>query len=272
MADTTHTDSEYRVVLTGIDPLKETPETFAVKFAMTVKTPLPRVQSWVKKMPAVVRQHLSEPKAKRLAALIEDLGGVAEVTDQPIGAVFDSATPRSASEEKRHRGDKPSSSSGAARSDAGELDLEFESPLSHQADTEPASEPVMGPDPYPQRRKNDPVQRAAAAAEAHVERQRSAQSATATAPRPKAKPLVCSACEWEEEPGAKFCSVCGRPFEEDIVHLSELQSNVKENPLTTNRGHHGEGTLDKLRSLPVSFQVGMLGGLLLLLALVIFAR
>jgi len=71
--------AEYRVILESIDRNMETPASFALKLSMSIRSPLPRVISIVKNMPASVGGHLPLRKAAKLVHVIQKLGGTARL-------------------------------------------------------------------------------------------------------------------------------------------------------------------------------------------------
>jgi len=71
--------AEYRVILESIDRNTETPATFALKLSMSIRSPLPRVMSIVKNVPASVGGHLPLRKAAKLVHVIQELGGTARL-------------------------------------------------------------------------------------------------------------------------------------------------------------------------------------------------
>jgi serine/threonine protein kinase len=77
-------NADYRVYLDSIDLSRESPPSFALKLSMRIRSPLPRIMAIVKNMPAMVGGRLSIDKAKRLANVIVDLGGIARIELHPI--------------------------------------------------------------------------------------------------------------------------------------------------------------------------------------------
>ncbi len=71
--------ADYRVVLESIDREIETPDTFALKLAMRLKSPVPRMRSLVAHTPCTIVQRLPHKKARWLQSVIEDLGGTARL-------------------------------------------------------------------------------------------------------------------------------------------------------------------------------------------------
>jgi len=71
----------YRVVLKSIDADRETPATFAMKLAMRLRTPLPRVRQVVEALPAVVKVGLTISQANTLRAILEEMGAEAEIQE-----------------------------------------------------------------------------------------------------------------------------------------------------------------------------------------------
>ena len=69
-------NADYRVILESIDREIETPDTFALKLAMRLKSPVPRMRSLVAHVPCTLVQRLPYKKARWLMSVIEELGGV----------------------------------------------------------------------------------------------------------------------------------------------------------------------------------------------------
>ncbi len=65
----------YRVILSGIDPRKETQDTFALKLSMQTRAPITRIRSIVQNLPAPVKSGLDMGQARRFSAVVEELGG-----------------------------------------------------------------------------------------------------------------------------------------------------------------------------------------------------
>jgi serine/threonine protein kinase len=68
-------NAEYRVILTEFDRSVETPETFALKLSMRLKSPLPRMRSLLARTPCAVANRLPYKKAKWLESVLLELGG-----------------------------------------------------------------------------------------------------------------------------------------------------------------------------------------------------
>lgn len=71
----------YRVVLYGIDRARETQESFAIKMAMRLKVPMPRVKQIVANIPCTLKRGMSVAQANRLRTIVEEMGGEASVED-----------------------------------------------------------------------------------------------------------------------------------------------------------------------------------------------
>jgi hypothetical protein len=65
----------YRVILSGIDPRKETPDTFALKLSIQTRTPISRINSIVRNLPAPIKSGLDVTQARKFSAVMEELGG-----------------------------------------------------------------------------------------------------------------------------------------------------------------------------------------------------
>jgi tRNA A-37 threonylcarbamoyl transferase component Bud32 len=77
-------DAEYRVFLESIDPLRESPDTFALKLSMRIKMPLPRARIIVKSVPCQVSGAMPHEKAERLVRLLDRMGGTARMEAVPV--------------------------------------------------------------------------------------------------------------------------------------------------------------------------------------------
>jgi hypothetical protein len=69
----------YKVLLEGIDRDRETVESFALKLSMRLRTPITRVRHIMGRLPATLKEGLTVAQANRLAAVLEELGGVVRV-------------------------------------------------------------------------------------------------------------------------------------------------------------------------------------------------
>jgi serine/threonine-protein kinase len=100
-------DAEYRVVLTSIDRSVETPDSFALKLAMRLKSPVPRMRSLVSRTPCTVAQRLPYKKAKWLQSILMELGGVVRLEEfmEPVEPVVPVAPPKMPSEPKQNLSD-----------------------------------------------------------------------------------------------------------------------------------------------------------------------
>ena len=72
---------DYRVVLESIDRSIETADSFALKLAMRLKSPVPRMRSLVSHTPCVVVQRLPYKKARWLESVLVELGGTVRVEE-----------------------------------------------------------------------------------------------------------------------------------------------------------------------------------------------
>lgn len=70
-------DTICRVFLESIDREQETPDTFALKLSMRIKTPLPRARALVRRLPCSVAGNMPYRTARRLLKVLEDLGATA---------------------------------------------------------------------------------------------------------------------------------------------------------------------------------------------------
>jgi hypothetical protein len=65
----------YRVILNGIDPGKETADTFALKLSIQTRAPITRINSIVRNIPSPIKSGLDFSQARKFASVIEELGG-----------------------------------------------------------------------------------------------------------------------------------------------------------------------------------------------------
>ncbi len=68
-------DKYYRVILEEIDPQKETPESFAIKLSMKVRTPITRINHIIRNIPYPIKSGLTIHQASKFADILEELGG-----------------------------------------------------------------------------------------------------------------------------------------------------------------------------------------------------
>ncbi len=81
-------NADYRVIIEAIDRTVETPDTFALKLSIRLKSPVPRMRQLVARVPCTVAQRLPYKKARWLQSVIEELGGTSRlemVLDAPAG-------------------------------------------------------------------------------------------------------------------------------------------------------------------------------------------
>jgi tRNA A-37 threonylcarbamoyl transferase component Bud32 len=71
--------TDCRVILESIDRLAESEDTFALRLAMRLKAPVPRIRSLVSRTPCTLAPRLSYVKAKKLVRAVEELGGKATI-------------------------------------------------------------------------------------------------------------------------------------------------------------------------------------------------
>jgi serine/threonine protein kinase len=72
-------NADYRVVLEAIDRSVESPDSFALKLSIRLKSPVPRMRQLVSRAPCTVAQRLPYKKARWLLQVIEELGGTARL-------------------------------------------------------------------------------------------------------------------------------------------------------------------------------------------------
>lgn len=73
---TIHTRKYFRVVLDGIDPALETPDSFAIKLTVKTRTVLRRARHVAHNVPYVVKSGLDASRANYLKSLLEEIGGI----------------------------------------------------------------------------------------------------------------------------------------------------------------------------------------------------
>ncbi|MFH1755035.1 MAG: hypothetical protein ABIA59_04975 [Candidatus Latescibacterota bacterium] len=69
----------YRVMLNGIDPHKETLDTFALKLSMQTRAPITRINNIMRNLPAAVKSGLDLTQATKFSAVLAELGGNAAI-------------------------------------------------------------------------------------------------------------------------------------------------------------------------------------------------
>jgi len=72
---TVHSKKLFRVILEAIDRTQETPDTFAIKLSMRLRTPLPRCRQVTRNLPSTIKQNVSVEKANKFKAILEEIGG-----------------------------------------------------------------------------------------------------------------------------------------------------------------------------------------------------
>ncbi|HEU4364026.1 MAG TPA: protein kinase [Candidatus Krumholzibacteria bacterium] len=72
-------DLDYRVTLLAIDRKMETPDSFALKLAMRLKAPVPRMRSLASRTPCILVERLPYKKARWLVSVVKELGGEARM-------------------------------------------------------------------------------------------------------------------------------------------------------------------------------------------------
>jgi hypothetical protein len=69
----------YRVILSGIDAGKETPDTFALKLSMQIRAPITRIKGIVRNLPAPIKSGLDLSQARKFSSVLEQLGGKTKI-------------------------------------------------------------------------------------------------------------------------------------------------------------------------------------------------
>jgi serine/threonine-protein kinase len=233
-------DADYRVYLDAIDPAREAPPSFALKLSMRIQSPLPRVMAVVKNMPAVVAGRLSIDRAKKLANVIRDLGGIARIEVHPVNESTGDHKPAPKPAPEVPPANNAGEASGG-KSSSGRRERDG-------ADTSKTTEHK----PITTRPAGNQVGRA-----------RSAERSTRGCPK----------CGWEEDADAKFCSVCRFNFNKtEPLTLTDLQKNLgADNPLSEGVDT-GFDPLSVLKNLPAAVKYGGLAGLIVLVLLIVFGR
>ena len=189
-------NADYRVILETIDRSIETPDTFALKLSIRLKSPVVRMRQLVSRAPCTVAQRLPYKKARWLMKVIEELGGTArlEVVVEAAPAAEEKATPVASKE--------------------------LAKPLERRSST---------------------------------------------------GGILCPRCGWEEEPDARFCSLCLQHFNKtDKIDVPNFASrpgfdDPGENPLSDE--DRTEAAPRAPRALP-SRRVMIAGGVVVLAAVV----
>ncbi len=68
-------DRTLRVMLVDIKREIETPDSFAIKFSLLTKTPLPKVKQMVRSLPVTIWSGKGRGKAERILSIIDEAGG-----------------------------------------------------------------------------------------------------------------------------------------------------------------------------------------------------
>jgi len=247
-------DADWFVYLDGVDASRETPSSFAVKIAMALKIPLPRVRALLMNAPARLSGTMSHRKARKLENLVVELGGDAHC--EPV-------------EYARHR--KVAVSFGPSRVPAEDTGTGVRPSTRQPARPREAMEPdsIAASDPVgPHRRA---VSSKSEAAKATMAGNSSEHVTTMGGAREGAQ--VCAACGWEEALDAKFCSVChhsfGRTESLDIDALRARQAALEVDEAPTVQA---VDLLTRFRELPANVRFALLSGAIILLLLAVFGH
>ncbi|MDH4037611.1 MAG: serine/threonine protein kinase [Candidatus Krumholzibacteria bacterium] len=167
---------DYRITLLKIDRELETPDSFALKLAMRLKAPVPRMRSLAARAPCVLVERLPYKKARWLVNVVKELGGEARM---------DAIVPPSAVASARPEAPPPPVP-----------------PVPAQPEPESPSGKVQSPRSVPK------------------------------------GAIVCPSCGWEEDMGAKFCTMCRHSFNKtDKIDLNAMRqpgfADPAQNPLST---------------------------------------
>ena len=192
-------------------------------------------------------------RAKKLAKIIDELGGVARIEVHPIDESTGAHRPA-----KKEAG-------GAAQVERSSQSRSSKSRRSTAEHEVPPEDETRRPDPDLN-----------ATVEHHPINERTDDQLSAGPKKPGAT-RKCPKCGWDEDADARFCSICLISFNKtEPLSLEELQGRRQsKNPLAaeTNNGYQvGAGPLDKLRELPSNIKYGGLAALVILLLLIIFGR
>lgn len=249
-------EADYRVYLEGIDLSKETPPSFALKLSMRIRTPLPRVMAIVKNMPAVVAGRLPLKKAKRLAKVIHDMGGIARIEVHPVNESTGSHDRR---KPRTRRDPEPGKTlSEGEQSSTPESVSENEEPADEQVGLDKTADSWD------------------ASRDKTVEHHPVDDRKHGEVPKRQRVTRKCPKCGWDEDVEAKFCSICLYNFNKtERLNLAAIQEkNAVENPLAESeqRRFPTGDLLEKIREMPRNVLYGGLAGLIILLLLIIFGR
>ncbi len=93
-------NADYRVILETIDRSIETPDTFALKLSIRLKSPVVRMRQLVSRAPCTMAQRLPYKKARWLQKVIEELGGTArlEMVVEAVPAAAEKPAPATSKE------------------------------------------------------------------------------------------------------------------------------------------------------------------------------
>jgi serine/threonine protein kinase len=269
-------DADYKVYLESIDLNRETPASFALKLSMRIRSPLPRIMALVKNMPAMVGGRLSVEKAKKLARVIHNLGGVARIEVHPVNESTGSHSipiPRpKPKSEPEPEAERPPEESVATPKPTSEYDAppkerpQPEGSTKSKKPSAPAGDPPPGMDTGEWEASRDKT------VEHHPINERKND-----VPYPNRTPTrLCPKCGWEEDADAKFCSICTFNFNKtEPLSLAQLQTDGEvENPLRRKRQDMAipSSLMDKFYELPTNVKLGGLAAMVVLLLLIIFGR
>jgi serine/threonine protein kinase len=243
-------DADYKVYLESIDLNRESPETFALKLSMRIRSPLPRVMTIVKNMPTVVGGRLPIRRAKKLAKVIDQLGGVARIELHPI--------------------DESTGSQSAVKKDAGagaNRASRSQPPKAHGRTPDSGAVGEERP-PRPDPGLDVTVEHHPINDGASGRREDTPDAARSTRKCPK--------CGWDEDADAKFCSICLFSFNKtEQLDLASLQGGPRiPNPLADEspRATRRPNLPDWFHELPNNVKYGGLAAIIILLLLILFGR
>ncbi len=87
----------HRVMLTGVRSEMETSDSFAIKFSILAKAPLPRVKQLMRSLPVALWTGTSKGKAEQILELVEEAGGKGSIVQTAAVAPRPAEDPKVAS-------------------------------------------------------------------------------------------------------------------------------------------------------------------------------
>ena len=206
-----HTKRYYLVILEGIDPKRETVESFAIKLSMRTRTTLPRVRQILRNLPYTIKKGVSMAQANRLKNVIEEIGGQVRLEPHFV-------TPGDGREQPGP--DAPASAPSSSDP--------------HRPPREELPKPPAKKDPALAADSATPIEGRQAKELPKPEEppEREAPATGTLGDEIPREAITCPACGWEEESGATYCSLCLRRFRDQSSRRPGLDDKIpEENPL-----------------------------------------